>query len=437
MKNIIRKVGLLYGAMLLALLLSGCVKTSVEELMALPQLPMQYTELSKQLDELIKSGYEYAAPLTGQNIQSVQMVDVNNDGNDEAMAFFRLPTDEKQLKIFVFGRTKDSYTRLCTIESAGTGIDSVYYRDMTGDGKMEMIVGWKISADVQTVAVYSLGTDPSVLMRSGYARFSIEELTDNGVPNLLLFRTDNEGNSVAEFYTWHDEAMSVSYRCALSSDMAELSRGSVVSGKLTEDGLSAVFVTGINNQGMAVTDILTYQKELGLVNVALDAATGRSKAVYNYCQIRPQDIDDDGLIELPVPASTDDTANQTGGVISWFNYDDHGEREWARDTYHCPNADWYFTLPEDWHGTVSAAVVESASNETCVVLQVNNENVLAIYSISGENRESRVSRNNYLILAQRPAILYAGELLAAAEKYGADQYLLYRSFHLITNFWLS
>ena len=29
------------------------------------------------------------------------------------------------------------------------------------------------------------------------------------------------------------------------------------------------------------------------------------------------------------------------------------------------------------------------------------------------------------------------ELLAAAEKYGADQYLLYRSFHLITNFWLS
>ena len=165
MKNIIRKVGLLYGAMLLALLLSGCVKTSVEELMTLPQLPMQYTELSKQLDELIKSGYEYAAPLTGQNIQSVQMVDVNNDGNDEAMAFFRLPTDEKQLKIFVFGRTKDSYTRLCTIESAGTGIDSVYYRDMTGDGKMEMIVGWKISADVQTVAVYSLGTDPSVLMQ--------------------------------------------------------------------------------------------------------------------------------------------------------------------------------------------------------------------------------------------------------------------------------
>lgn len=437
MKKTVRKAGLLCTALLLALLLTGCVGTSVEELMALPQLPMQYTGLSKQIDELIKNGYEYAAPLTGRNIQSVQMVDINGDGYDEVLAFFRLPSEEKQLKIFVFRRTEESYTRLCTIESAGTGIDSVYYRDLTGDGKMELIVGWKISADVQTVAVYSLSPDPAVLMRSGYTRFSIETLDDDSAPGLLLFRTDSEGISVAELYTWHDETMSISYRCLLSSDMAELSRGSAVSGKLTEDGTPAVFVTGINNQGMAATDILTYQEGLGLVNVALDAATGRTKAVYPYCQVRPQDIDGDGRIELPVPALSGETANQTGGVISWYRYDDHGRREWAEDTYHCPNADWYFTLPEEWHGAVSAAVVDSISSETCVVLQVNNENLVAIHSISGENREARVARNHYVILAQRPTILYAGELLAAAGKYDVDQELLSRNFHLITNFWQS
>ena len=104
-KKIVRKVGLLCSALLLALLLTGCVGTSVEELMTLPQLPMQYTGLSKQIDELIKNGYEYAAPLTGRNIQSVQMIDINGDGIDEVLAFFRLPSDEKQLKIFVFRRT--------------------------------------------------------------------------------------------------------------------------------------------------------------------------------------------------------------------------------------------------------------------------------------------------------------------------------------------
>lgn len=405
--------------------------------MTLPKLSTQYTELSRQIDELVKSGYEYAAPSSGRNIQSVQMVDLNGDGYDEAVAFMRLPSDEKQQKIFVFCRTEDSYTTLCTIESAGTGIDSVYYRDVTGDGKMEIIVGWRISTDVQAVAVYALEEEPTVLMRSSYTRFSIEELDGDGVPSLLLFRTDSEGNSVAEFYTWRDETMTVTYHCPLSSDMAALSRGSVVSGKLTDDGQPAVFVTGIDNQGVATTDILTFRKGLGLVNVALDTTTGRSKEIYPYCQLQPQDINNDGVIELPNPVVDDDGENQVGGIISWIRYDSDGEDKWIADTYHCPNVDWYFALPGEWHDKVNATIVESVNGESCVILQVDGESVLALYSITGANREARVTRGNLLVLERQPTVIYACELLPAAEKYGMTQDIAYRSFHLITNFWQS
>ena len=437
MKRVIHKISAFCCMVLLAVLLSGCVGTSVEDLMTLPQLSTQYTELSRQIDELVKSGYEYAAPSSGRNIQSVQMVDLNGDGYDEAVAFMRLPSDEKQQKIFVFCRTEDSYTTLCTIESAGTGIDSVYYRDVTGDGKMEIIVGWRISTDVQAVAVYALEEEPTVLMRSSYTRFSIEELDGDGVPSLLLFRTDSEGNSVAEFYTWRDETMTVTYHCPLSSDMAALSRGSVVSGKLTDDGQPAVFVTGIDNQGVATTDILTFRKGLGLVNVALDTTTGRSKEIYPYCQLQPQDINNDGVIELPNPVVDDDGENQVGGIISWIRYDSDGEDKWIADTYHCPNVDWYFALPGEWHDKVNATIVESVNGESCVILQVDGESVLALYSITGANREARVTRGNLLVLERQPTVIYACELLPAAEKYGMTQDIAYRSFHLITNFWQS
>ena len=437
MKRIWRRLGVLCSAMLLATLLTGCINASVEELMTLPQLPVQYTELSKQIDELNKKGYEYASPLTGHNIQSVQMVDMDGDGDDEALAFFRLPSDEKQLKIFVFHRIEESYEPLCTIESAGTAIDTVDYRDMTGDGKMELIVGWKISTDVQAVAAYQLDTKPTMLMRSSYTKFSVEELDGDGVPSLLLFHTDSDGNSTAEFYSWRDEAMSVSYHCTLSSDMADLSRGSVVSGQLDKDGTSAVFVTGVNTEGVAVTDILTYQKELGLVNVALDATTGRSKAVYGYCQMQPQDIDGDGLIELPGTAiNGDDDGNPTQGIISWQNYDSDGNSRWAKDTYHCLNDDWYLDLPRDWHERVSASITDGIGNESGVVLKVDGDKVVTIYSFSGENRETRVSHNGYLVLDRQPTVLFAGEIFGpAAEVYGMDQDVLQSSFHLITNFW--
>ena len=69
------------------------------------------------------------APTSGRNIQSLQMVDIDGDGQDEALAFFRLSNGEKPLKIYVFHPREDSYELASIIESSGTAIDSIYYED--------------------------------------------------------------------------------------------------------------------------------------------------------------------------------------------------------------------------------------------------------------------------------------------------------------------
>ena len=79
-----------WRALLLAalpLLLSGCMlSASVEDLYALPQLPGEYRDLSQQIDEILASGAEYTSPSSGTNLQSVQLVDLDGDGNEEALA---------------------------------------------------------------------------------------------------------------------------------------------------------------------------------------------------------------------------------------------------------------------------------------------------------------------------------------------------------------
>ena len=80
--------------------LSACTAPKLtldpEELYALPELPERYTALNKQLSAIQESGAEYAAPVSGSNIQPVQMMDLDGDGREEALAFFRQSDGEKR-----------------------------------------------------------------------------------------------------------------------------------------------------------------------------------------------------------------------------------------------------------------------------------------------------------------------------------------------------
>lgn len=423
----------LLGLLLLAcLLLAGCrMDSTVEELFTLPRLPTEYTTLSRQLDQLLSEGYEYMAPTSGRNIQSLQMVDIDGDGQDEALAFFRLSNGEKPLKIYVFHSREDSYELASIIESSGTAIGSIYYEDLTGDGRKELIVGWKISADVQTVTVYDMRPGPVQLMQSNYTRLSFQELNGDGIPSLLLLRTNSDNQPVAEFCSWQDGSLSVSHRCALSSTMAELNQGSVVTGKLDQD-TPAVFITGINSQGIAVTDILVWQEDAGLVNAALDRSTGLSAATAPYRQLTPQDINGDGITELPRPDSSVSDTKQADGMVFWEQYRPDGLATVER-TYHCLSGGWYFILPEDWTGEVTALASDAGIGETQVTLSVQGEKALSICALTGENRERRALRGNRVVLKRRTGTIYAAETLSGI--YSLDEETLRQNFNLIVHSW--
>ena len=85
--------------------LSACTAPKLtldpEELYALPELPERYTALNKQLSAIQESGAEYAAPVSGSNIQPVQMMDLDGDGREEALAFFRQSDQRIYQRLFL------------------------------------------------------------------------------------------------------------------------------------------------------------------------------------------------------------------------------------------------------------------------------------------------------------------------------------------------
>ena len=111
-----RRFKLLLAAGLLSLLLGGCFSQSVDELYRAPRAPDDYLKLDERINEVLNAGGEYAAPLTGELTQKVQLQDLDGDGVQEAIAFFRVSADERPLKIYIYRQVEEDYEVAAIIE---------------------------------------------------------------------------------------------------------------------------------------------------------------------------------------------------------------------------------------------------------------------------------------------------------------------------------
>ena len=89
MKYMAKKLILFAAGLFTAVALSGCALQYGDGLLALPGLPSEYVELQAEINKVLESGASPAAAESGSNRQSIQMVDIDGDGINEAIAFFR------------------------------------------------------------------------------------------------------------------------------------------------------------------------------------------------------------------------------------------------------------------------------------------------------------------------------------------------------------
>ena len=335
--------------------LSACTAPKLtldpEELYALPELPERYTALNKQLSAIQESGAEYAAPVSGSNIQPVQMMDLDGDGREEALAFFRQSDGEKPLKIHIFTADDDnSYRQAAVIEGSGLAIYSVDYSDIDGDGRMEIIVGWRVSMDLQALAVYSLEPDGArELMRTNYVKYAVADLNKDGKRELTVLRANQDGEGVADCYVSKNGALTLRSSVLVSMTMAELSQqGKVTVGTLRSSD-PALFITGVADGARAITDVLALRGG-ELTNLVLSAITGVSGEVSRFCSVYPMDINGDGVTEVPrtVTLQGEDADHAVSQRVDWISYDASGTASRVLSTYHDVADGWYLQLPEGW-----------------------------------------------------------------------------------------
>lgn len=437
-----RRFRLILLLLLMPLLLCSCsVGMEIDELFSLPQLPDDYLNLRSALNEMLSSGAVYSAPEGGTHRQSVQLMDLNGSGKEEAIACFSV-SGEKPLKIVIFTMEEDRYSRAAVIEGDGNDIEQLDYADMDGDGWTEIIVGWGMDSGLKMISIYSLRSfQVSCVATTDYTRSILADLNGDGNRDLAVIRFDDtEGGYSATVISMDTDGETVTSSARLSAGLEGISK---LSAGTLKDAASALFAEGSLNGGL-VTDILVYRDET-LSNLTLDAESGVSTSTVRNSTVSFRDLMETGKPLIPIPRALPAQGDTVYRVLDWYAFDSRGRCSIACTTYHNNSDSWYLTLPDEWGSTISIRREDSDTGERAVVFSVwNGENrdvldFLIVYAISGENRESLAGKEGRFILYSGTETVYAAELLISRSDWSLipDISYLRSHFHLIYSEWIT
>ena len=100
------------------------------------------------------------------------------------------------------------------------------------------------------------------------------------------------------YYTWQNGGLQLQGSAPISITMAELNQQGRVTAGTLNDGMPALFVTGVEEGLWSVTDVLA-SRNGDLTNITLSDATGVSAEIAPFQTLYPMDINSDGVTELP------------------------------------------------------------------------------------------------------------------------------------------
>lgn len=455
-----KRFRLLLAAGLLALL-TGCFSQSVDDLYAPPRAPDDYLKLDNKINEVLNAGGEYAAPLSGELTQKVQLQDLDGDGVQEAIAFFRVSADERPLKIYIYHQVEDDYEVAAIIEGSGNAIDSVSYENLDDSPSKEIIVDWETVAQRHLLAAYSIDRYEALeLMHTDHSGFQIYDIDADGQKELLVLRmadpsesstaapTSSEPANRVELYNFQDGMLELSSSAPLSRDVSGAS--DMACGYL-QDMVPALFVTSTYAENGQITDIFAWKHEQ-LENVTLDPETGESTGTVrwstevNSTGVSCTDINGDGILELPSAYALPDPNNVGTApnfwAIRWQQYDIDGGAHRVYTTYHNSRDGWYFILPDAWEGKLTLSRSDLAGGgERAVIFSywegdpnVEPEPFLVIYMLTGDNRSMRASmpgRFRLLSTEGDADTIYAARLIDGGWNCGLDEEGVKANFALI------
>ncbi len=393
---------------LLLVFLTGCTYQMGDGLLSLPRLPEEYVGLQKLYDEILAEGAAYVSAKSGANRQSVQLADFDSDGENEVVSFFK--NADGTFSVYIHKKFDETYYEIGKAEGVGKNIRSVDYININAIGEQALLVTWELEDSLQSaLSVYTVkdGEMQNVLDLQYLSYYVVDMDLDAQEDIIAVSRESGEQFNSVAMYSFSGNKCEIKGKTQLSIESDKVVN--IVAG-LTPSGKRAVYIDSSTIESEYVTDIIYCQNDGALMNDSTDTESGSANVTRRHINIYSSDIDNDGVIEVPLAKMftgyTDPLSSDTRWKINWSEIETGKIVSNSMNTFHNSLEGWFFVLPEKWDADVSAAIInESNVGQTTFFVphkMANDEysmeydeknSLVTIYAVGADNADTFVRKN--------------------------------------------
>lgn len=306
---------------LLAAAFTGCSGAKMKSPMGLMRPP-----LSAGVDSELKSAFLAAAtgkgkaasssdislisPLSGDYRSAFVLHDIDNDGVDEALVFYKLENEPSKEHMNVLDNVNGKWVSVGDFSGTGTGVNFVRFVQMTETGYPAILVSQSLyendSSKILSVYVCT-GTEEKLTVKDVCTEvYSIMENIDvdsDGQLDIFLIQQDltnnNSPRSTAKVFKMNASGTLDEFGTArLDGGISKYC--SIQTDKVSASSPLRIYVDAIKGDAQAITEVLywsTSSKSLVTPMFSLDTQSNMFTARSEL--LASQDYDGDGIIEIP------------------------------------------------------------------------------------------------------------------------------------------
>ena len=348
---------------LVMLLCSGCSlldNGDLAERLRPPRLTGQQETLQQALDTYVVEDYVLTYPRSGDHRAAFLLEDMDGDGVDEAICFYRLK--EGNSHVLMLKRDEDNWMPVNDIQGSSADIYWVAWGDMHGDGGHQLLVGWGIynnDRDRQVILYGKGETGLTALFEAPCAAAFLGDVTATRRDTLLLYRIDDGASKVTvELMALQDGSVTQLSSMRLDGYIRSFGTPQLVP---LSDTLSGVFVDGYKDANSITTELVYWDGERLIVpfyDTTTNTNTVTARESRGSQLLTCMDVNGDGRWEWPQNRRL--VGYQTAEIreaqfmTSWMYYDPEiGQAQKGLDSL-VNTADRYLlTLEPEWVGNTA------------------------------------------------------------------------------------